>query len=344
MGWPLEDRPVLIFVSGWISGAGKSTASLGLLGSLLDLGYKPSELAYIKPATQCVIDQLVWNFCERHGIAHQGVGPIRYLPGFTQHFLNGKTYTSRELLARARAAVEEIGKGKKVVVVDGVGYPAVGSICGTSNAEVAYALGAPVLLVGPAGVGDSLDSFNMMRTFFEAHRVRVLGSVLNKGNAKNMKGMTSGELQAFLNGAIGRYAPSCCVFGVVPEMSLQDLDLEQRTETVVRNFAEHVDVAQIVNLAGDGTAKELGPVACCALAVAAVVMARRLCTGRDSGVQAGLLGVGVALAGATLASHISRARLDRAFTLKVTRTPEVDTPDSAVEAMQEKARTRKTGG
>ena len=45
--------------------------------------------------------------------------------------------------------------------VSGVGYPAVGSICGISNADAAKALHASVLLVGKSGVGDAVDSFNL---------------------------------------------------------------------------------------------------------------------------------------------------------------------------------------
>lgn len=68
----------------------------------------------------------------------------------------------------------------QVVVVDGVGYPAVGSICGVSNGDVAAALKAPVLLVGKSGVGDAVDSYNLNACFFEARGVRVLGGVFNR--------------------------------------------------------------------------------------------------------------------------------------------------------------------
>lgn len=64
--------------------------------------------------------------------------------------------------------------------MDGVGYPAVGSICGVSNGDVAAALGAPVLLVGKSGVGDAVDSYNLNACFFEARGVRVLGGVFNR--------------------------------------------------------------------------------------------------------------------------------------------------------------------
>lgn len=43
------------------------------------------------------------------------------------------------MLASAERAVRELGAGKRLVVVDGVGYAAVGSICGVSNADIAGA-------------------------------------------------------------------------------------------------------------------------------------------------------------------------------------------------------------
>ena len=64
------------------------------------------------------------------------------------------------------AAVDEIGRGKLITVIDGVGYPAVGSICGISNADIASAVGASVLLVGKSGVGDAVDSFNLNATLY----------------------------------------------------------------------------------------------------------------------------------------------------------------------------------
>ena len=68
-------------------------------------------------------------------------------------------------------AVSELAKGRRVVIVDGVGYPAVGSICGVSNAQIAARLSAPVLLVGPKGVGNAVDSHNLNASYFESVRV-----------------------------------------------------------------------------------------------------------------------------------------------------------------------------
>lgn len=88
-------------------------------------------------------------------------GPVVFYKGFTRAFLEGNTESTEDLLASVVQSVKEIEKGKKFVLIDGVGYPAVGSICGISNADAAKALQAYVLLVGKSGVGDAVDSFNL---------------------------------------------------------------------------------------------------------------------------------------------------------------------------------------
>ena len=164
---PSEQGALRIFIAGDRSQVGKSSVCMGLLGTLLapPYNYHPSTLAYIKPATQCEAPQLVAEFCKTHGIEARPVGPLVYYKGFTRAFLAGETEARDLLLEGVSQAVDEISNRKKVVIIDGVGYPAVGSICGTCNASVARASGyiihgekervpAPVVIVGKSGVGD----------------------------------------------------------------------------------------------------------------------------------------------------------------------------------------------
>lgn len=74
----------IIFVCGDESGVGKTSICLGILQSALQNGYKPDELAYIKPCTQCEDVQLLWKWCESQGIQHEGIGPILFRSGYTQ--------------------------------------------------------------------------------------------------------------------------------------------------------------------------------------------------------------------------------------------------------------------
>lgn len=185
-----SNGPLRIFVAGDRSSVGKSSTCLGLLGCLLHMGYPPSTLAYIKPATQSESHQLIQIWCQQQGIACVPIGPVVYYRGFTRAFLQGATDSTELLLKKAAVAVDQLAEGKQVVLLDGVGYPAVGSICGTDNAAVATACGYPdstgkrrpaaAVLVGPSGVGNAVDSFNLNATFLESKGVPVLGPIFNK--------------------------------------------------------------------------------------------------------------------------------------------------------------------
>lgn len=169
-----------LFLSGDRSSVGKSSMCLAMLVSLLKRGVPPSALAYIKPVTQCEAEQPVTQFCDRVGIANRGIGPVVFYKGFTRAYLAGETGTAESLLEEAKVAVEEISEGKQFVLVDGVGYPSVGSICNISNADVARKLDAPVLLIGKSGVGDAVDSYNLNSAYFQLKGVHVLGGIFNK--------------------------------------------------------------------------------------------------------------------------------------------------------------------
>ena len=179
----VEPECVRIFVAGERSGSGKSSTCCALLHALLQRGFAASDLAYIKPATQCEEPQLIAAFCAMHGISCQGVGPVVFYKGFTRAFLGGELEDapdSATLLLRVAASVDAAASSRRVVLVDGVGYAAVGSIVGVSNAAVAKASRASVLLVGKSGVGDAVDSFSLSACFFRAHGVAVRGVLFNK--------------------------------------------------------------------------------------------------------------------------------------------------------------------
>lgn len=179
-----------IFVAGDRSSVGKSSVCLGVIGSLLRSGYSPDSLAYIKPATQSESVQLIQVFCKRNDITCVPIGPVVYYRGFTRAFLAGETASTEQLLEQAGRAVDRVARGKRVVLVDGVGFPAVGSICGTGNAEVLKACSYPstagtrhpmgVVLVGGSGVGAAVDAFNLNATYFSAAGVTVMGGIFNK--------------------------------------------------------------------------------------------------------------------------------------------------------------------
>jgi len=191
-----------LFVAGSASHAGKSTVCLGVLEAAVER-YGADAVAYCKAATQDERPDAVARWCAARGVeCVSGADcPIVYYAGFTRAFLDGGAYASEDWLDRAAATVARLADGRRVVVIDGVGYPAVGSVCGTSNADVAARLKAPVCVVCKSGVGGAIDEVNFAAAFFAARDVPVLGCVLNKAATTGFYAATQilAPLRAYFN-------------------------------------------------------------------------------------------------------------------------------------------------
>jgi dethiobiotin synthetase len=255
-------QPLRIFVGGDRMSVGKTSVCLGLLGNLIAMGYPPNRLGYIKPATQSESPQLVQQYCEMMGIPCVPVGPIVYYRGFTRAFLAGETETTDELLAKVEDAVDSLARDKDIVIVDGVGFPAVGSICGTDNASVALASSYPdtysygqmgrkalgVLLVGGPGVGSAVDAFNLNATYFQRVHVPVLGAVFNKLSLEGFYSLENCKKQISMYFA--QNGQGSKPFGFIPvfpqmagEASMEDV------HDFIRIFGEHFNMDELLEAA-----------------------------------------------------------------------------------------------
>lgn len=172
---------VRLFVAGAVSHVGKTTVCLGLLSALRKAGIPASELAYIKPATQCEAPDLLEAWCKAEGVLNISgeQAPLVFFSGFTRSFIMGEQGTSESWLQRIRDKVDELAEGRRVVIIDGVGFPGVGSCVGVDNADVAKACRAPVLMVCKSGVGGAIDSFSLNSSYFVSKGVPVLGALFN---------------------------------------------------------------------------------------------------------------------------------------------------------------------
>ena len=253
-----------IFIAGDRSSVGKSSVCLGIIGSLLKSGYSPSSLAYIKPATQSESTQLIQLYCEKHGIECVPIGPLVYYRGFTRAYLAGETETTEELLESAGRAVDRIARGKTIVLVDGVGFPAVGSICGTDNASVlkacSYRTGNDaqdrqpmgVVLVGGSGVGGAVDAFNLNATYFSQAEVPVLGAIFNKLALDGFYSLENCRKQVttYFNQNEKQQRLGRKPFGFVPLFpAIAKEGAMNHVEEYIDMFGKHVDVASIVEAA-----------------------------------------------------------------------------------------------
>eukprot|EP00928_Gymnodinium_smaydae_P079732 TRINITY_DN63590_c0_g1_i1.p1 TRINITY_DN63590_c0_g1~~TRINITY_DN63590_c0_g1_i1.p1 ORF type:complete len:547 (-),score=126.48 TRINITY_DN63590_c0_g1_i1:69-1595(-) len=267
-------RCVRLFVAGAVTHVGKTTVCLSLLSALRRSGVAASELAYIKPATQCEAPDLLEKWCGDEGVEYVAgeKAPLVFYSGFTRSFLDGEQGTSASWLDRISQRVDELSAKRRVVVVDGVGFPAVGSIVGVDNADVARACRAPVLIVCKSGVGSAIDSFNLNSTYFLAKGVPVLGAVFNMGA---VDGFYSSDKCAesikkwFASNASRRER----YYGVIPiakeldglrerVSEASDGQLSQLAKLNSSHFARHADIAGIIgDAAADAWNRRAGDVA-----------------------------------------------------------------------------------
>ena len=169
-----------LYVMGAESGAGKSTVCLGILAQLLATGFTADQLAYIKPVTQCTEKQPVGLFCEQKQIACRDLGSLIFSKGFSKDFIDGLTLGSEALLAEVLATIAFIGKGKAVVIIDGIGDPSVGSVIGVSNVDIAASMACHVIFIGKSGIGAAIDNTVLCISFMQQKGISNIGIIYNK--------------------------------------------------------------------------------------------------------------------------------------------------------------------
>jgi dethiobiotin synthetase len=203
----------IVYVAGWGSGAGKST----FCQSLLDwMRLKGRSCAYIKPVTQCEAVTPVAEYCELHNVPCVPIGPVVFRNGVTNAVIAAEDFIAsrHEHLERAVGAVRSLQADGVTVVVDGVGYPSVGSCVGCGNGDVAAALGASIILVCPDGLGDAIDTMELMISYFVHKGCTITAVVFNKVRD------TVRHKRADVNPLIVKYMaevhPSIALLGFVP--------------------------------------------------------------------------------------------------------------------------------
>eukprot|EP00929_Paragymnodinium_shiwhaense_P089074 TRINITY_DN49328_c0_g1_i2.p1 TRINITY_DN49328_c0_g1~~TRINITY_DN49328_c0_g1_i2.p1 ORF type:complete len:388 (-),score=77.45 TRINITY_DN49328_c0_g1_i2:221-1240(-) len=247
-----------LFVAGAVTHVGKTTVCLSLLAALRKAGIPAAKLAYIKPATQCEAPDLLSKWCAKEGIEYVAGSdaPLVFYSGFTRSFLNGEQGTSADWKARIAERLDQLAVGRKVLIVDGVGFPSVGSVVGVDNADVARAARAPVMLVCKSGVGGAIDSYSLNSTYFAAKGVPVLGALFNLADADGFYSAEKcGEaIQLWFNQSPDRRQR---YYGTIPKAAQLD-GLRERIEKVdeeglaelaelnAAHFSAHVDIPAIL--------------------------------------------------------------------------------------------------
>ncbi len=226
-----------IYVMGSGSGAGKSTVCLGLLAQLLSSGYAPNQLAYIKPVTQCIAKQAVALFCEHTKIPCIDIGKLVFTKGFSRDFIDGLTKHSDELMADVLASILATGEDKKVVIIDGVGDPSVGSVVGVSNVDVALSLPCNVIFVGKSGIGAALDNTVLCVSFMQHKGLTNIGIIYNKIPLAALA-----EIKKYVTKRLPELLPKVTLLGFLAENPFVETSLkENSSEAIAQWFGSYMD-------------------------------------------------------------------------------------------------------
>ena len=171
---------------------GKTSVSLALVSGLQK---RFDQVGFMKPVGQqsiilkdpttggiISVDRDVVCLRERFRLSHlslKSMSPLLIPDGYTRDFLDGKIVdTQHESLIQQ--AYRNIRDRSSVVLCEGTGHSAVGSIVEASNAAVASWLGANMVLVANGGLGMPFDELELNRALCQRHGVPIAGVIINK--------------------------------------------------------------------------------------------------------------------------------------------------------------------
>jgi dethiobiotin synthetase len=158
-----KSRP--IFVAATKQHVGKTTTSLALMSGLQK---RFPKVGFIKPVGQqhvpvysqtlgkeIQVDKDICLLKEQFHLDHidyQHMSPVIIPRGYTKKYIEGKLSYDAQI-KDIESSFAEIAGSSDVVLIEGTGHCAVGSIVNVNNAKVASILGASMVLIANGGLG-----------------------------------------------------------------------------------------------------------------------------------------------------------------------------------------------
>ena len=112
-------------------------------------------------------------------IDYEDMSPVIIPQGYTRKYVDGEISFDAQL-KEVQRAMGNVARASDVVLCEGTGHCAVGSIVGLNNAKVASIIGADMVLVANGGLGSAFDELELNRVLCQHYGVRVAGVVINK--------------------------------------------------------------------------------------------------------------------------------------------------------------------
>jgi dethiobiotin synthetase len=182
-----------IYVAATKQHVGKTTTCLALMSGLKKRF--PNSIGFLKPVGQQhvpvysdVLDEeirvdkdvtLMKEHFKLHHCDYRHMSPVLIPDGYTKDYIDGKI-SNKDQLDLIINAVKSISSRNEVILCEGTGHCAVGSIVGASNAKVANLIGGSMVLIANGGLGSCFDELELNRVLCEHHNVDVAGVIINK--------------------------------------------------------------------------------------------------------------------------------------------------------------------
>eukprot|EP00586_Coscinodiscus_wailesii_P012167 CAMPEP_0172501370 /NCGR_PEP_ID=MMETSP1066-20121228/149111_1 /TAXON_ID=671091 /ORGANISM="Coscinodiscus wailesii, Strain CCMP2513" /LENGTH=493 /DNA_ID=CAMNT_0013276125 /DNA_START=64 /DNA_END=1545 /DNA_ORIENTATION=+ len=181
-----------IYVAATKQHVGKTSVSIALLAGLQK---RFDKVGFIKPVGQVAIpvrssqlnetiyvDKDVGLIKEHFGLDHldyKDMSPVIIPRGYTKNYLDGHICHETQV-DDIRVAFGNIRRSSDVLLCEGTGHCAVGSVVNLNNARVAAMIGADMVLVANGGLGSAIDELELNRVLCQHHGVRLAGVIINK--------------------------------------------------------------------------------------------------------------------------------------------------------------------
>jgi len=147
------------------------------------------------------------------------------------------TKRSDELMADVLASIIDIANDKKVVIIDGVGDPSVGSVVGVSNVDVALSLPCHVIFVGKPGIGAALDNTVLCVSFMQQKGLSNIGIIYNK-----IPLSAFAEIKKYVTKRLPELLPNVTLLGFIGEEQLVETHSQEYAgEDIARWFTSYID-------------------------------------------------------------------------------------------------------
>lgn len=176
-----------LFIAATKQNDGKTTVALGLI---FNLKKKFKRIGFIKPIGQRYLEEegekvdedsiLIERSLELCGVkcGLKDMSPIAVERGFTENYILKPN--KERLTSQIEKSFSRVAQSKDLVVIEGTGHAAVGSVFDHSNATVAKSLKAKAILVSSGGIGRPIDEIVLNKCLFEKEDVELIGVIINK--------------------------------------------------------------------------------------------------------------------------------------------------------------------